>query len=171
MPSATLGDVFGVLQQLEDEGTLERWAVVGAIAALFYAEATPTFALDVAVVVPQPGGSAVFSLGAPYRELRERGFAVEGAHVMIHGVPVQFLPGDEGLWRETVSAARMLDYDGTPVRIATPEHLVAMAWSAPEPKRLQRAMTLLGSPGFDRNRLREILVRHGIPDRTPDAAR
>ncbi len=171
MPSATLGDVFRALQQLESEGTVERYAVVGAIAALFYAEATPTFDLDVAVVVPQPGGSPIFSLDALYRALRERGFGVEGAHVMIHGVPVQFLPGDEGLWRETVSEARTLDYEGTPVRIATPEHLVAMAWSAAEPKRLQRAMALLVSPGFNRDRLREILVRHGIPDRTPDHAR
>ena len=171
MRAATLGDVFGVLQELEAEGVLERYAVVGAIAALFYTEATPTFDLDVAVVMPQPGGSSVFSLDELYRALRERGFAVEGAHVMIHGVPVQFLPGDEGLWRETVSEARTLDYESTPVRIATPEHLVAMAWSAPESKRLQRAMALLRSPGFDRNRLREILVRHGIPDRTPDAAR
>jgi hypothetical protein len=88
-------------------------------------------------------------------------------HVWIHGVPVQFLPGDSGLWREAVEEANELDYDGIPVRAATAEHLVAMAWLAPESRRLQRAASLLQSKRFDREKLRSILGRHGIQDRTP----
>jgi hypothetical protein len=82
-------------------------------------------------------------------------------------VPVQFLPGERGLWREVVERANQLDYDGTPVRVATAEHLVAMAFDAPESRRMQRALALLESPGFDRKTLDDILTRHGIRDRTP----
>ena len=81
---------------------------------------------------------------------------------------MQFLPGDRGLWREVVESARTLDYDGVPVRVATPEHLVAMAFEAPEPKRIERARTLAQSPGFDRRTLAAILVRHGIADRSAE---
>jgi hypothetical protein len=163
--TTSFSELFRLLAELKSEGVIEEYAVVGAIAALFYAEATPTFALDVAVLVPQSDGAAIVSLDGLYRDLARRGFEPEGAHVLIHGVPVQFLPGDCGLWREVVERAAALDYAGTPVRVATPEHLVAMAFDAPEGKRLQRARALPGLHRFDREALAEILSRHAIPDR------
>jgi hypothetical protein len=162
-------DLFRLFSSLREQRVVEQYAVVGAIGALFYAEATPTFDLDVAVVVPQPPGSALFTLDPLYRALSARGFEPAGPHVLIHGVPVQFLPGDRGLWREVVESARALDYDGVPVRVATPEHLVAMAFDAPEGRRMERAQALLRAPGFDRHTLAAILLRHGIPDRFADA--
>jgi hypothetical protein len=166
MGKTSLSDLFRLLEDLKREEVLVEYAVVGAIAALFYAEATPTFDLDVAVIVPQSQG-ALLSLEPLYRALATRGFRPEGPHVLVEGVPVQFLPGDRGLWREVVERANQLDYDGTPVRVATAEHLVAMAFDAPESRRMQRALALLESPGFDRKTLDDILTRHGIRDRTP----
>jgi hypothetical protein len=166
--SETFADLFRLLAELRAAGAIEQYAVVGAIGALFYAETTPTFDLDVAVLVPQPPGAALFTLEPLYRALKGRGYEPSGPHVPIHGVPVQFLPGDRGLWREVVERARTLDYDGVPVRVATPEHLVAMAFEAPEPKRIERARTLAQSPGFDRQTLAAILVRHGIVDRSAE---
>ncbi len=166
--SETFADLFRLFAGLRAEGALEQWAVVGAIGALFYAEATPTFDLDVAVLVPQPHGATLFSLDTLYRVLKDRGFEPAGPHVLIYGVPVQFLPGDRGLWREVVEDARTLDYDGVAVRVATPEHLVAMAFDAPEPKRLERARALVQAPGFDRATLAAILTRHGIRDPAAD---
>jgi hypothetical protein len=169
MERPRLGDLFRLFDELRAEGAIEQYAVVGAIGALFYAEATPTFDLDVAVLVPQEEGAVLFSLEPLYRALAARGFRAEGAHVPIHGVPVQFLPGDRGLWREVVESARVHDYDGVPVRVATPEHLVAMAYDAPEGRRLERARSLLESVAFDRAALAAILARHGIRDRTPES--
>jgi hypothetical protein len=168
METHSFAETFRLLGELETEGVLERYAVVGAVGALFHAEATPTFDLDVAVLVPQAPGAELYSLDPLYRALAARGHAVSGAHVLILGVPVQFLPGDRGLWREVVEAARSMDYAGVPVRVATPEHLVAMAFEAPERRRLERAGALLDSPQFDHAALAAILARHGIPNRSPD---
>ena len=132
MDSGSLSDLFRLLNELRREGALQEYAVVGAIAALFYAEATPTFGLDVAVLLPPLDSAGLLSLDGLYRALAERGFHPEGPHVLIHGVPVQFLPGDRGLWREVVDRANGLDYEGVPVRVASAEHLVAMAYDAPE---------------------------------------
>lgn len=166
MDGTSLSGLFRLLEDLKREEVLEEYAIVGAIAALFYAEATPTFDLDVAAIVPESEG-ALLSLEPLYRALAERGFHPDGPHVLVEGVPVQFLPGDRGLWREVVEQANRLGYDGTPVRVATAEHLVAMAFDAPESRRLLRALALLESPGFDRQALSDILSRHGIRDRTP----
>jgi len=165
METPKLRDLFRLFEELRSEGALEQYAVVGAIAALFYVEAAPTFDLDVAVLVPQEPGAALFSLEPLYRALATRGFRAEGAHVPMLGVPVQFLPGDRGLWREVVESARVLDYDGVPVRVATPEHLVAMAFEAPEGRRLERARALLQLDDLDGAALAAILTRHGIPNR------
>jgi hypothetical protein len=161
-----LGELFRVFEELRAEGAIEQYAVVGAIAALFYVEAVPTFDLDVAVLVPQEPDSRLFSLEPLYRALAAREYRPEGAHVRMLGVPVQFLPSDRGLWREVVETARVLDYGGCPVRVATPEHLVAMAFEAPEGRSLERARALLESQGFDRAAPAVILTRHGIPSRT-----
>jgi hypothetical protein len=171
MNPGSLADLLRLLAELKEEGVIEEYAVVGAIAALFYVEATPTFDLDVAVAVPQPAESRFFSLDALYAALRARGHLPAGPHILIGGVPVQFLPGDRGLWREVVERAATLDYDGTPVRVATAEHLVAMAFEAPEGKRIERARALLESSSFDHAELAEILARHGLQDRFTDRPR
>lgn len=168
LDTRSFGDLFRLLIELRDQGAFEQYAVVGAIGALFYVEATPTFDLDVAVLVPQPSDTVLLSLDGLYRALAQRGFDAEGPHVLVYGVPVQFLPGDRGLWRDVVDHARTLDYDGVPVRVATPEHLVAMAYDAPEARRLERAHALVASTGFDRVSLAAILTRHGIADHSFD---
>jgi hypothetical protein len=161
MDQASLRDVFAVLGRAEAEGIVGRYALVGAVAALFYAEATRTFDLDVAVTLPAPSG-ALLSLSSLYTWLGERGFLPEGEHVRIHDVPVQFLPGDSPLWAEALREARLFDYEGTAVRVASPEHLIAMICEAPTARRRERAALLLESGAVDRAKLREIVTRHGL---------
>jgi len=45
------------LNTLEREGVLKRYAIGGAMGALFYVEPFTTFDLDVFVIVPQPEGA------------------------------------------------------------------------------------------------------------------
>lgn len=59
---------------------------------------------------------------------RTRGFAADAEHILVHGVPVQFLPAYNALAEAAVTTARTLDYDGVPVRVINPEHLVALAF-------------------------------------------
>jgi hypothetical protein len=156
----SLRDVFAILNRMIEEKLVDSYAVVGAMAALFYAEPTRTYDLDVAVALPR--SSALFSLTPLYEWLGKLGFTAEGEHVSIYGVPVQFLPGDTGLWGETVKEARRLDYEGELVRVASPEHLIALARLAPSPKRRERIAMLLESNEVDEQRLNEILERHGL---------
>jgi hypothetical protein len=156
----SLREVFAILNQMVNERAVDAYAVVGAMAVLFYAEPARTYDLDVAVALPQASG--VFSLAPVYEWLARHGFAAEAEHVSIFGVPVQFLPGDTGLWGETVSDARLLDYEGEPVRVASPEHLVALALLAPSAKRRERIALLLESQAVDELRLAGILERHGL---------
>lgn len=161
MERGSLRSVFGELAELERAGVISGWAVVGAVAALFHAEVTRTYDLDVAVLLP-PSSGKLLLLTPLYDRLRERGFEAEGEHVRIHGVPVQFLSGDPPLWQEAIAEARRFDYDGIEVSVAAAEHLIAMALEAPSARRRERAALLLESGAVDREKLRTIIARYHL---------
>ena len=156
----SLKEVFALLNRMVEEKVVDNYAVVGAMAVLFYAEPTRTYDLDVAVFLPS--SSALFSLTPLDTWLGRLGFTAAAEHVSIYGVPVQFLPGDTGLWGETVRGARLFDYEGETVRVASPEHLIALARLSPTPKRRERMAMLLESTSVDEQKLAEILERHGL---------
>jgi len=80
-----------VLNQLIDAGIIETYAIGGAMAAVFYAEPLLTFDLDVFVALPKQG-RPLYSLESLYDALKAKGYTEDADHIMIEGVPVQFLP-------------------------------------------------------------------------------
>lgn len=74
---------------------------------------------------------------------RARGYDIENEYLRVHGVPVQVLVAGAELEEEAVRHARILDYDGVPVPVAPPEHLVLMYLDAGGAKRRGRAFDLL----------------------------
>ncbi|HLW79167.1 MAG TPA: hypothetical protein VKU44_06155 [Terriglobia bacterium] len=58
---------------------------------MFWTEPIPTYDLDVLVFLPERQ-QPIVSLGPLYQWAAARGYAVEAEHVLVEGVPVQFLP-------------------------------------------------------------------------------
>ena len=112
--------------------------------------------------------SSLKDVFAVLEQMRDGGIAAEGEHLLIEGVPVQFLPAYNALVEEAVAEARMHDYEGVPVRVVGPEHLVALALQAGGARRRERAWQLLQFGGVDRRRLRLVLDRHAIAAEIPD---
>lgn len=167
---SSLGDVFRVLNRMRDEGVVDEYALGGATAILFYAEPTRTYDLDVFVTLPASPGHTLVSLSRVYEWARVRGFEQRAEHLMVEGVPVQFLPAYNPLVEAALFTARVHDYEGVPVRVVDPEHLVALALQAGGARRRERAWQLLEAGVVDRNRLRQVLASHAIPAAIPDDA-
>lgn len=159
---STLADVFRELNELKAAGLVADYAVGGATAVLFYAEPTRTYDLDVFVLMPPTGPGMLVSLGPLYDWARGRGFGLDAEHVLVHGVPVQFLPAHNALAEEAVTTARMLEYGDQPVRVVAPEYLAALAFQAGGSRRRERAWQLLEAGAVDRQRLRTLLRAHGM---------
>src|SRR5690606_9805850 len=102
----------------------EKYAVCGGTAALFYAETTATFDIDLFVLIPQSG--LLIDLSHIYQWAKLRGYAVEQEYLIIHGVPVQILVAGAGLEEEAVRTAAIIDYDGVSVTVVRPEFLVLL---------------------------------------------
>lgn len=114
------------------------------------------------VVPAQTAPASLVSLEMFYEWARARGFPADAEHILVHGVPVQFLPAHNALAEAAVTTARTLDYGGVPVRVIDPEHLVALAFQAGGHKRRERAWQMLDVGVVNRQRLRTLLSAHGI---------
>jgi len=165
----SLADVFRILNEMRVERVIDDYAIGEALAMLFYAEPTRTYDLDVFVVLPARSSSlALTSLHDVYAWTAARGFLPDAEHVLIHGVPVQFLPSYNPLVQESIKTARNLEYAGVPVRVVGPEHLVALAIQAGGSRRRERAWLLVEQADVDRALLRAVLDRHDLRFDVPD---
>jgi len=157
-------ETLKVLNLLEREGVLTRYAIGGAMGATFYTEPVLTFDLDVFVVLPvSPGG--LLTLSPLYDALRVRGYRDHGACVEIEGVPVQFLPAYNQLVQEALDHAREVLYEDTPTRVLRAEHLAAIAVQTGRQKDRERVRLLIEHADMDQDYLRNILILHGLEDR------
>jgi len=156
---------LAVLNQLETEGLISNHAIGGGMAVLFHAEPVLTYDLDVFVVLPAARTGELLSLTPIYDRLRELGYTAQREAVMIEGVPVQLIPAYNPLVEEAVSEAVETSFSGTPTRVISYEHLLALMIQTGRPKDLERLRSLLDQKPPDENRLRRILERHGLAAR------
>jgi hypothetical protein len=154
-----------VLNTLEREGVLKRYAIGGAMGALFYVEPFTTFDLDVFVIVPQPEGAIQYTLAPLYRKLESMGFQAEKECVMIGGVPVQFLPAYNKLLEEALREAADVCYEDVPTRVLSSEHLVAVSVQTGRAKDRMRIPMFLEANVLDLDKLQSILCRYGLMER------
>lgn len=110
-----------VLNELEREGTISRYAIGGAIGAMFYAESVSTFDLDIFCLLPNSG--LLIDLGPLYKSLKSKGYMPnQEEQVVIEDVPVQFLVAPLGLEEEALEQAVEHTSYGVKTRVFTYEH-------------------------------------------------
>src|SRR5436853_441650 len=92
------------LNELEATGITARYAIGGAVGLIFYVEPLLTYDLDVFCLLPtQPG--ALISLSPIYDHLTGQGHSLDREHIIISGIPVQFIPAYNELVVEAVMMA------------------------------------------------------------------
>ena len=156
-------DALRALNTMKAEGVIDEYAIAGAMALVFWTEPVPTWDLDVLVFLPARPGSLV-SLAGIYEWTSSHGYAAHREHVIIGGLPTQFLASPGPVGDEAIETAATLEYDGVRTRVVLPEYLVAL-YLQPEArtaKRRERTAMLLEWPGLNRERLDAILEKHGL---------
>ena len=163
---------LGVLNRMEAEGIIGRYAISGAFAAYYYVEPTVTEDLDVLVSFAEHSGrekSGLITLAPIFSYLREKRYVEHQKEgIVIEGWPVQFLPVASDLDAEALARAREIEIpiseaEGTvKTRILRPEHIVAISLGVGRPKDLLRIAQFLEEEAVDRKLLSDVLDRHGL---------
>src|SRR5216110_1280430 len=151
-----------MINGMQADGVIERYAIGGAVAATFYLEPVATLDVDVFVEFHTEPGSQMISPEPIFRYLRDRGCAMEGEHVVIAGWPIQFLPAGSALVHEALARAVEKDVEGTSARVFTAEDLSAIALETGRAKDKARVLQFIEADVIDLDRLQEILTRHGL---------
>ncbi|MDP6548833.1 MAG: hypothetical protein QF659_02015 [Dehalococcoidia bacterium] len=146
-------DAIRVLNGLKRRRIIRDYALIGAVAATAYMEPVFTEDLDVIVLVSTDDEYLrVFQRVADYAD------GVEGMHYILGGTPVQMFPTTvKPLFRDTLEQARRARVGNLRVKVATPEHLIALyleAFRARDRLRIPHLMT-----AADKGRLEALLRR------------
>jgi hypothetical protein len=150
-----------IINRMKEEGIVRDYAIGGAMALLFYAEAVLTYDLDVFCLLKETRSSLV-SLAPIYEWLKAGGYREDKEHMVIEEIPVQFIPVYNSLVEEAVSQAEARTFKNVPARVVQMEHLVAIMIQTGRSKDKERLERLREEMEIDESKLLPILERHGL---------
>lgn len=163
-----------VINAMESDGIIGRYAIAGAIAAYNYIEPTVTEDLDILIsfdVGTDRPGAGLITLTPILSYLKTKGYSEyrkEG--LLIEGWPVQFLPVANDLESEALDQAQEVEIridesqGSVGTRVLRPEHLIAISLRVGRPKDAIRIVQFLDAGIANVRRLCDILDRHQLSD-------
>jgi hypothetical protein len=157
-------DTLRVINSLESEGIIGKYAIGGATGVVFYAEPVLTYDLDIFCYLPHTDGGLI-NLGPVYSYLLKMGYEAKGEQIIIEGIPVQFLEPGTALVKEALENAVEKDFNSTFTRVFSYEYLLAIMLETGRPKDKARLTLVLESAKPDEKKLNEILKRHNLLDK------
>jgi hypothetical protein len=157
-----------VLNRMQADGVIGRYAIAGAVAAYNYIEPTVTRELDILVTFAKTSGSGLISLQPIFSYLAGKGYTQhEDEAIVVEGWPVQFLPVANDLQEQALVAAGQIELragsaETVIARLLKPEYLVAIGLSVGRPKDLVRIVQFLDEDAVDVDALCSVLSRHKL---------
>lgn len=155
-------DVIGMLNQMERDGVIKRYAIGGAVGATFYLEPVSTLDVDVFIAFKSQPESIIASPVPIFDYLKRFGCKMEGEYIVISGWPVQFLPASGPLLEDALDDAVEVDVEGEPARVLTAEYLAAIALQTGRAKDKARVLQFVEGDAMDRARFETIIAKHGL---------
>ena len=157
--------VLQVLNRMQADGIIERFAIGGGIAAILYLEPYQTDDIDVFISPVVVGANGLVSFGRIYSYLEELGYNTEREYIRIEGWLVQFVPASESVQEEAVAMADRVAFAGEYTSIFSSEHLAAELLRSGRLKDHTRVVALLKSEQMDMDVFRGIIRRHGLAEK------
>lgn len=153
-----------ILNRMETDGVITRYAIGGAIAATFYVEPVSTFDLDIFFALAGPAPEFL-SLSPLYDYLRALGYQPAGEAIEIEGWPVQFLSAFNLLLEEALAQSVDIRFKDVPTRVVRAEHLVAVMLQTGRAKDFARVLQFLEEGAVETSLLTDVLSRHELTSR------
>ena len=159
--------VLQVLNRMQADGVVEKYAIGGGIAAIYYIEPYDTKDLDIFIPVSavMVGKAGLLSLEPIYSYLEKLGYRAVKEGVLIEDWLVQFIPASESTQEDALANARTARYGNTETRIFSPEWLAAELLRSGRLKDFVRVEALVDSGKLDVNTFRGIVKKHRLEDK------
>ncbi|MBK9226005.1 MAG: hypothetical protein WBC65_14510 [Ignavibacteria bacterium] len=155
-------ETLELLNRMKRKGVLDDYAIGGAVASIFYIEPATTYDLDVFVRLPEDVENSLTILKPVFTWLQSEGYDFLGEHILLEGIPVQFIPVYNNLLKEAVENASVLRYDNVPVKVIAPEYLIAIMFQVNRKKDKERALRFFEEYEIDKDKLLRILKEYDL---------
>jgi hypothetical protein len=155
-------DVLKAFNDMEAAGLFDRYAIGGAVGALFYLEPTDTADIDIFISLSAEPDRIIVDLSPIYDYLKGKGGSLHGEHIRVFGWPVQVLAVSGGLVEEALKEAKETAVEGVRTRVFSAEHLAAIALQTGRAKDKARLLQFLESAALDHVKLMDIFERRGL---------
>lgn len=150
-----------IINELKQQGLIKNFAIGGGIATIFYVESILTYDLDV-FYGPSGNEEGITTLTPIYDWLKDKGYKLHREHIIIEGIPVQFIPIYNELIKNAVEEAVEVKYEETGTRIFKPEYLIAIMVQTFRSKDKERIIKLIDEAEIKRDYLIKILQKYGL---------
>jgi hypothetical protein len=154
-----------VINQMQTDGVIGKYAIGGAVGATFYLEPSATLDVDIFVSFPSVPANSLLNLAPIYAYLLARGCRADAEYIVIGGWPVQFLPPSGDLEQEAIDQALQTEVDGVTTWVMRAEHLVAISLQTGRAKDYVRILQFLEQNAVDRSKLEELLKKFNLADK------
>jgi hypothetical protein len=151
-----------IIRELKERKIIRDFAIGGGVAVLYYTEPVLTYDLDIFFI---PVEDRLDVLSPIYKYLRERGYKPQGEHILVEGVPVQFIPVYNELVRESVQSSVKVNYGRLKTQVIGLEYLVAIMLQVNRAKDRERLIKIFEETDVNLKVLREILNKFNLSDK------
>jgi hypothetical protein len=163
LSSTKIGEVLSVLDEMRQDGIVDKYAIGGAFASILHNEPISTIDLDIFFLFKEKQPSLVLSLDSIYEFVRARGFSFDHEFVNIFGWLVQFVEASHSeLWTQAIENAVVLLIDNRKAFVIDKEYLVAMWLFAGRAKDYQKITMFVDAKIIDNVKLTKILGQHDL---------
>jgi len=152
---------LAVINRMKEQGIISDYAVGGGMASMFYMEPSLTYDLDIFCVIPGDGKSLNILEGI-YKWAGRSGYKTYKEHLIMEGLPVQFIPAYNDLVGDAVGNAAEKKIGRVKARVVPPEYLIAIMLQTSRKKDLLNAGKMLEEAKIDTGKLARILKKYGL---------
>ena len=154
-----------IINELREKRLIKDYAIGGGIATIYYTEPFFTYDLDVFIIPSEKQEKKNLILLSPiFNYLRDRGYHWKGEHIVIEGLPVQFIPVDK-LEEEAVRNAKEVKYGKVKTKVIMPEYLISLLLRVGRKKDMEKIGKLLEQTETDAKKLKDILRKYDLTEK------
>jgi hypothetical protein len=151
------------ISELHRLGIFERYAIGGGIAHFYYIEAGTTYDLDVMISM-NVQASTILSLEPLYDWAKQSGYGISEEHIIIEGIPVQFLPSFNAIISEAIETADQVEIFGVKTFIMKPEYLMVIMLNTNREKDRERLIKFILQSGYSETLFQNLLKKFNLID-------
>jgi hypothetical protein len=144
-------------------GLISKYAIAGGMAQFYYIEPSVTYDLD--LIVNIPGEETVLDpLAKIYEWAKSNNYHSLQEHIVIEGIPVQFLLAYNDLVKEALKDSIEIKLFDETTSILKPEYLMAIMLQTSRPTDRERLIKFIEGAEYNKETLTTILRKFGLLD-------